>query len=99
MKHRNGALSIILSLLWFALILTLHMYLSEALCMVLVQLGTVAQFSCLVTLARNRVVERKHCHILEITHALMIAFPVLGMRSEGRKEIPNEASPRTLNLC
>ena len=34
--------------------------------------GTLAQQSCIYTPAQNRVVEWKHCHILEMTCAFML---------------------------
>jgi hypothetical protein len=48
-------------------------YLSNALCQVLVEYGTLAQFSCPGAHARNGVAERKHLHLLETARALMIA--------------------------
>jgi hypothetical protein len=43
---------------------------------VLVEQGTLAQFSCPGARAQNRVAERKYRHLLEIARALMIASSV-----------------------
>jgi hypothetical protein len=51
-------------------------YLSDALRQVLAEQGTLAQFSCPSAHAQNRVVERKHYHLLETARALMIASSV-----------------------
>jgi hypothetical protein len=51
-------------------------YLSNTLRQVLAEQGTLAQFSCPGVHAQNGVTERKHCHLLETVHALMIASSV-----------------------
>jgi hypothetical protein len=51
-------------------------YLSDALCQVLAEQGTLAQFSCPGAHAQNGVAKHKHHHLLETTHALMIASSV-----------------------
>jgi hypothetical protein len=43
---------------------------------VLAEQGTLAQFSCPGVHSHNRVAERKHCHLLGIACALMIASTV-----------------------
>jgi hypothetical protein len=48
-------------------------YISKLLHGVLAEQGTLAQFSCPVAHAQNGVAERKHRHLLETTHAMMIA--------------------------
>jgi ABC-type multidrug transport system fused ATPase/permease subunit len=47
-------------------------YISRSLRDFLAGEGTLAQFSCPSARAQNGVVERKHCHLLEMAHALMI---------------------------
>jgi hypothetical protein len=87
MKHRSEALSIYKNL--FAMIRThfdtsirvfransVGEYLSDALRQVLAEQGTLAQFSCPSDHAQNGVAERKHHHLLETSHALMIASSV-----------------------
>jgi hypothetical protein len=87
MKHRSEALSIYKN--FSAMIHTyfdtsIHVfcvdstgeYLSDALCQVLAEQGTLAQFFCPGAHAQNRVAERKHHHLLETAHALMIASSV-----------------------
>jgi transposase InsO family protein len=51
-------------------------YLSDALHQMLVEQGTLAQFSCPGVHAQNGVVERKHRHLPETARALMIALSV-----------------------
>jgi hypothetical protein len=48
-------------------------YISHSLRTFLAEEGTLAQFSCPGAHAQNGVAERKHRHLLEIVHALMIA--------------------------
>jgi hypothetical protein len=48
-------------------------YIYHSLCAFLAEEGTLAQFSCPGAHAQNGVAERKHRHLLEMTHALMIA--------------------------
>jgi hypothetical protein len=48
-------------------------YISKQLRGVLAEQGTLAQFSCPGAHAQNGIVERKHRHLLETTHAMMIA--------------------------
>jgi hypothetical protein len=48
-------------------------YISQLLRGVLAKQGTLAQFSCPGAHAQNGVAERKHRHLLETTHAMMIA--------------------------
>jgi hypothetical protein len=58
-------------------------YISNALHQVLVEQGTLAQFSCLGAHAQNGVTKRKHLHLLETAHALMIVSsvpPYFGLR-------------------
>jgi hypothetical protein len=43
---------------------------------VLAEQGTLAQFSCSSAHAQNGVAERKHCHLLETTRALMIVSSI-----------------------
>jgi hypothetical protein len=87
MKHRSGALSIYKN---FSAMIHTHFdtfihvfhadsageYLSDALRQVLVEQGTLVQFSCPSAHAQNGVAERKHRHLLETTHALMIASSI-----------------------
>jgi hypothetical protein len=51
-------------------------YLSDALHYVLIEQGTLAQFSCHVAHAQNGVAERKNHHLLDTARALMIASSV-----------------------
>jgi hypothetical protein len=48
-------------------------YISKQLRGILVEQGTLAQFSCLGAHAQNGITERKHRHLLETTRAMMIA--------------------------
>jgi hypothetical protein len=48
-------------------------YISKQLHGVLAEQGTLSQFSCPGAHAQNGVAERKHCHLLETTRAMMIA--------------------------
>jgi hypothetical protein len=87
MKHHSGALSIYKN---FSAMIHTHFdtfihvfhadsageYLSDALRQVLVEQGTLVQFSCPSAHAQNGVAERKHRHLLETTHALMIASSI-----------------------
>jgi transposase InsO family protein len=52
-------------------------YISKQLRGVLTEQGTLAQFSCPGAHAQNVVAERKHHHLLETTHAMMIASSLL----------------------
>jgi hypothetical protein len=47
-------------------------YISHSLRMFLAEEGTLAQFSCPGAHAQNGMAERKHRHLLEMAHALMI---------------------------
>jgi hypothetical protein len=51
-------------------------YSSDALHQVLIEQGTLAQFSFPDAHAQNRVAEHKHRHLLETAHALMISSSV-----------------------
>jgi hypothetical protein len=51
-------------------------YLSDALCQMLTEQGTLTQFSCPSVHAQNGDVECKHRHLLETTRALMIASSI-----------------------
>jgi transposase InsO family protein len=87
MKHRSEALSIYKN---FSAMIHTHFdtsisvfcadstgeYLSDALRQVLAEQGTLAQFSFLGAHAQNAVAERKHHHLRETAHALMIASSV-----------------------
>jgi hypothetical protein len=87
MKHHSGALSIYKN---FSAMIHTHFgtsirvfradsakeYLSDTLRQVLVEQGTLAQFFCSGAHAQNRVAERKHHHLLETAHALLIASSV-----------------------
>jgi hypothetical protein len=88
MKHRSEALSIYKN---FSDMIRTHFdtsicvfrtdsireYLSDALRQLLAEQGTLAQFSYSGAHAQNGVAEHKHCYLLEITRALMIASSVL----------------------
>jgi hypothetical protein len=52
------------------------MYLSDTLHQVLAEHDTLAQFSCPGAHAQNGLTERKHHHLLETAHTLMIASSV-----------------------
>jgi hypothetical protein len=87
MKHRGEALSIYKN---FSAMIHTHFdtpihvfradstgeYLSDALRQVLAEQGTLAQFSCPGAHAQNGVAERKHHHLLDTAHALMIVSSV-----------------------
>jgi hypothetical protein len=87
MKHHSEALSIYKN---FSAMICTHFdtpirvfcadsageYLSNALRQVLAEKGTLAQFSCPSAHAQNGVAERKHRHMLETAHALMIASSI-----------------------
>jgi hypothetical protein len=87
MKHHSETLSIYKNL--FAMIRThfdtsirvfcadsTEKYLSDALRQMLVEQGTLAQFSCPGAHAQNGVVERNHRHLIETAHALLIASSI-----------------------
>jgi hypothetical protein len=87
MKHHSEALSIyknfsaIIRTYFDTSIHVFHVdstgeYLSDALCQVLAEQGTLAQFSYPGAHAQNGVAKRKHHHLLETAHALMIASSV-----------------------
>jgi transposase InsO family protein len=87
MKHRSDALSINKN---FSAMIRTHFdtsirvfhadsareYLSDVLCQVLAEQGTLAQFSCPDAHTQNGVAEHKHRHLLETAHALMFASSV-----------------------
>jgi hypothetical protein len=87
MKHRSEALSMYKN---FSAMIRTHFdtsirvfradsageYLSDALRQVLVEQGTLAQFSCLCTYAQNGVAECKYRYLLETARALMIVSSV-----------------------
>jgi hypothetical protein len=87
MKHRSEALSIYKN---FSATIHTHFdtsihvfhvdsageYLSNALRQVLAEQGTLAQFSCPGAHAQHGITERKHRHLLEIAHALIIASSI-----------------------
>jgi hypothetical protein len=87
MKHRSEALSIYKN--FFTMIRTYFdtsirvfradstgEYHSNALCQVLTEQGTLAQFFCHDTHAQNGVAKHKHRHLIETIHALMIASSI-----------------------
>jgi hypothetical protein len=87
MKHRSKALSIyknfsaMIHTYFDTPICVFHAdfageYLFDALHQVLAEQGTLAQFSCPSAHAQNGVAERKHRHLIETTHALMITSSV-----------------------
>jgi hypothetical protein len=87
MKHHSEALSIYKN---FSAMIHTHFdtsshvfcadstgeYLSDALRQVLAEQGTLAQFSCPGAHAQHGVAKRKHHHLLQTAHALMIASSV-----------------------
>jgi hypothetical protein len=87
MKHRSKSLSIYKN---FSAMIHTHFdtsirvfrvdsageYLSDALCQVLAEQGTLAQFSYPGAHAQNGVTEHKHHHLLETAHALMITSSI-----------------------
>jgi hypothetical protein len=87
MKHRSEVLSIYKN---FSVMIRTHFDISirvfrvdsvreyqyDALRQVFIEQGTLARFSCLGAHAQNGVAECKHHHLLEIAHALMIAYSV-----------------------